>query len=652
MPVYFGHPLPESTRGKRPEVSSSLKSKGIELLRAAPSDTNTRGIPLAKAVFWGVFESIFSTILFCLFVKKRSTLCPVEQEITSQHPAPLPFRAPPLCVSLTSRDQSGIDFLISNGFEETEIRGNTYYLNSNPKLSVISSLSRSDCPARVDAKCFTPFRFTNLHAMYSVLDLICWFSFASQAMNFTISVDADSTRKDFDRKEPFVSDHTKIDTTVGDDSSEKLDIPAGYHPITKLLRGIIPMTFLDQFPAGEVCTKTLWNRPTYSSAAVYGSSHSGLVMRFVPELASPDSHVVLDFIYRFMFRNIGSTDMDCANVFSQLRSSWGILNSTDFGLELTHLAYCFLIAFEAGVRLTPIFDSEYYEGCVLTGEGFSLLSHNRIIHPLSPKDLAIEVRGMATHLNTLLLIKDIVAREDEDEASKIPSFKSMFELREFFLDIPLTESAKDEIMKVASNLRFPARPWNVNVTSLCNLLDLSRDISRLGENDPIGPRALFTRNSIEVAMSCFGESSCPSFYHPNGTSINLIGSLPSAPREFNRQRGQPKGKQQVSNAAWTFAVRRIRFEEAIGDLRKVLNEKTARSVSSSVARGTGCVVISGKGFAEIFGKLSELCKVLGGASLDPSLAESKRLEGKSEAEKGIGADGSRVKRVKMYVSPK
>jgi hypothetical protein len=365
------------------------------------------------------------------------------------------------------------------------------------------------------------------------------------------------------------------------------------------------------------------------------------------ELALEDSRTVLDFIKRYLFLNLGSSDLDCALSFAELKSSWGNLKQTDFGLELSHMVKCFEIGMEAQVSVIPIFDNGFYEACVIAGEGYALVLNNDIIRPLSEKGLTSEIKTLATHHNALLRIKSVVERETKREFN-VSEITSMCLLRKELLRLPLTETSKNEVVSIADSLRYPVRPWNVNYSSLQSMLDIVRDLGSIKDETPIGSRSLFSNDPISVALSCFSEGTCPSFLHANGTTINLAGNLPRPSGEPDTSKGRPRGKQSTSNAAWTLAVRRVRFDEAVSDLRKVLNEKAARSVSTSIARGLGCVVFSGKQFAVLFEKLGKLASVMSGStSLVRPREDGGTGEGRDNDDKLRSEVGRRSKKPKF-----
>lgn len=198
MPIYYGHSIPVTQKGKRPRVSPTLEKKGIELMRSAPCDVDIFGIPVAITTFWAIFTSLFSIICNSLFLKKKTGLWRTDQIIDDKHPQPLPFNLPPLCVALETQSQQAYEFLQSIGFEQTEIRGQVLFLNSQVTRETLTELLKRESPAKIDEKCFAPFKFVNLSAMYIVLDLITWFSFATQTMSFVISNDESVEGSEFE----------------------------------------------------------------------------------------------------------------------------------------------------------------------------------------------------------------------------------------------------------------------------------------------------------------------------------------------------------------------------------------------------------------------------------------------------------------------
>lgn len=647
MPVYFGHPIPTLSKGKKPEASSELKAKGIELLRCAPCDMNIIGIPTAPLAMWGIYKEYFSVILLAIMKGSAVSIFPGDLELSTVHRRPLPLALPPICVSLKNDEQNAIEFLGKHGFEQTNIRGSTFFLCNTVTRTLIKELISPECPAKLEENSFCPFRYVNLNALYSALDLINLFSYAIQAMEFSTTFDSNIDRSDFDREGPEDDEDTLMET-----EGEEIGpiIPSNLkmvHPIARLFDTEAHPKFpLARIPGTTVNPASLLKRKTFSSVSDFTAEHSGIVLRFVQELANEDKTTVLSFIQSYLFWNLGTTMNDCLATLNQLRSSWGNLQSTDFGLCLTHLAKSLLIAMDTQVSIMPLFDMGFYEGCILQGESFTLSVNNILMRPIGHGKLNEEVISLATHRNTLERILAVIFREVKIQLN-VDDYSSMRLLRDTLLGIPLTESTKDEITALAKNLRFPSRPWNVNHTSLMRMIDIIRGLPVISDTTPIGPRGLFTKDMIVVALSCFSEGTCPSLIHANGTPINLDGNLPRPSTGSNKDKSQPRGRQTTSNAAWTFAIRRVRFDEALGDLRNMLREKQARSVSSSVARGLGCVVITGKQFGELFAGLSDLTKILSGSSALAKSVEDTSTAGNVDNDDIIRSDSGRVKRVRV-----
>lgn len=649
MPIFFGNQPPTLASGKKPAIAPALEKKGIELLRSAPSDIVTIGMPLAKTSFWAIFEKLFSVILYSLYIKTGVSLSPENQEIDDSHRNPLPFTLPPICTTPSSTRQSSYDCLLQLGFEQVEMRGKTYFLHGQPTRKIIQTIVSKDFPARLDERCFTPQGYCNLSALYTSLDLQTWFSFASQALRFSTT---------FDEKvdtSAFASIGTEEGTEMEDIETSGLSKETAskkrgrdYHQIANLFKGDIPGSLLDKIPSGEVLSGCLKSEPVFFNAESVPVKSYGLVCRYVPELALSDKETVINFVQRYLYQNLGQTENDRFRVFLETKAAWGILKDTPFGHELSHLAKTMTIAFDTQTSCMPIFDSGFYEGCVLEGYGFALGIQDSVIRPLGLEELQVEIRSMATHAGALNQIAEFVLREFKGiTKDMIMKCENMYTLRNLLGGIPLTGPTTEAIISAAAFLRFPTRPWTVNLTSVKHMIEISHNLGNLKPDYPIGPRALFSLDPIEVAMSCFSEGTCPSFLHPNGTPIDLRGRLPRA-SDFNRRQENTRGKQAVSNASWTFAVRRVRFDEAVGDIRKVLKEGTARSVSSSVARGTGCIVFSGTAFAEIFAKLGDLVAVSEGSSHLISAVENTRvIGGRAEADDVGPSDGRRSKKVKI-----
>jgi hypothetical protein len=650
MPVYFGNTPPALANGKRPQVAPALEKKGIQLLRSAPSDVLVIGLSTAKTTFWAVFNWLFSAILFALSSGNTTSLAPNGQEIEDRHPNPLPFFLPPICVALKSINNQSVDMLLDLDFEQVEIRGKTCFLNGNPTRQHLTALLAPNSPLALEERCYSPQGYCNLAAIYTLLDIVTWFSYAAQALRFTTTTsghDMDS----FDQMEETGGvdvEGDKMDESSGAPSQHSKSTDKS-HAIATLFPDGSVTTFLDQIPIGVIDPTYLRTQRVFFTPAEIPRNKYGMVCRYVRELAQEDSETVPSFIRQYLFRNIGESDTECYRTFLDVKSAWGLLKNTTTGHELSHLAKCFFLAMEAQVICYPVFDSGFYEGCVIIGRSFQIAIQSNVISPLSPEDLLKDIRTMATHGATLHQIAELVLREmPTADRTTIESVPSMHALRNLLLGLPLTEPTKEAITSVAIYLRFPARPWTVNLTSVRQMIELSSSLRNLKATHPIGSRALFSLDAIEVAMSCFSEGTCPSFIHANGSPIDLRGRLPRASDFNNQQRGSSRGKQAISNASWTFAVRRVRYDEAIGDFRKMMKEGIARSVSTSVAKGTGCIVFQGNSFAEIFTDLAKLVTVMDGSSELIRAAENSNTVGGQVAREDMDTrDGRRTKKIKI-----
>lgn len=648
MPIYFGHPVPVLSKGKKPEVSPELKAKGIELLRCAPCDMNVIGVPVAQLPLWGIFSEHFSTISHALSETEDTSFNPDNLEIRMTHPNPLPLKLPQLCVSLREHRQEALEFLGNNHFEQAEIRGATFFLCHNVTRGLIQKIISPDCPAKLEENSFCPYRFVNLAAVYSALDIINLISYAIQSMGFTVT-NKDLNRDDFDKDENMDEGVTIEQMETSSDGGVSAEKRKGSerHDLSNLFEDITLDSLMAQIPVGRVHPEVLSERTTFTPTDKPIIPGPGIVLRYVPELANEDKTTVLSFIQRYMLLNLGASMNDSLANYIELKSSWGNLCSTDFGLALSHLVKCLHLGMDTHTSVIPLFDMGYYEGCILQGNSFSISVNNSILRPLNTKNLSAEIESMSTHVNTLKRIIAIVNREIKGTEFSTEDVISMRAMRDKLLGIPLTEGAKDEIISTARNLRYPSRPWSVNHTDLMKMIEIIRSPATINDNTPLGPRSLFSKDWIVVALSCFGEITCPSFYHANGTAINLDGNLPRPSGDSNSGGDRRKGKQTTSNAAWTFAVRRVQYDEALGDLRRVLSKKEARSISSSIARGLGCVVISGKQFGELFASLSDLSKILSGSSDLQRMIENKKSSVPQDTDDIVPTGQPRVKRVKV-----
>jgi hypothetical protein len=216
----------------------------------------------------------------------------------------------------------------------------------------------------------------------------------------------------------------------------------------------------------------------------------------------------------------------------------------------------------------------------------------------------------------------------------------MVELRDECLELEGTQDVRDNIIRTAADLEFQFDEWVVNPANLKAAFELITDLSTVDKDKhPIGRMALFSKDPVLVALSCFGEKSCPTWDIPNGTQCSLAKPLPPSPP--SAPRGQSK-KGDISDAAWIMVVRYTDLFSATDEFKRMASSLCYRSTSSVIAKKVGHRVFSRDRMGEFWREMREALR-----HVNPNAKFEKEGDGtkrKRDGDSGEGPVGGGTKR--------
>jgi hypothetical protein len=627
MSIYFGHPVTQSKQ-KKIEVSPALKERGIELLRAVPSQVHTFVLPLIDSTLWATFISSLSAICLSLSENKPVSLNRAGFWIENRHLRALPIKLPDICIQVLNPGPSVHQWLIDNNFEEQEIRGGQYYLLINPSTTILSELLSDSCPVKVKEDNYVPYRYSNLSSLFVFTEMVNVLSYVLQALSAPLwagEVDRRDLLPSSETSRKQATDVMDIEAPSASSTTKESIDGLRAHDITKIFpnpKALVAFPSKELMVDASILQGSVGYETISEISKVYEKIGFGAVTRYVAELSEDDPFGVPHFFTKFMKRSLGDSATEILDNVDRYRSAWGILKTTSSGHILSHIVKSIEIAIEANCGITALFDHEYYEGSLLSGLGFTISNRTETFIPLGPKDLAEQIELMASHQKAWTAIKDKLMEGNIDSGEIPDDIEDMSKLRILCLVSDLNEGDRNLVRENAKKLRFPIRKWSINMGNLRSMFDiLCGSLEKLNATHPIGPEGLFSNDPLEIAMSCFNTGSCPSFRHPSGVPVDLRSlKAPSQPTEFKRKGG--KGPQQVNNGGWIFSVRRVDYSEAVSDFRVMIKEGEARSMSSSAARNLGYFVITGGNFEKTFALLRECLTVINKTGLDRNPEEN------------------------------
>jgi hypothetical protein len=374
------------------------------------------------------------------------------------------------------------------------------------------------------------------------------------------------------------------------------------------------------------------------------SIHSpGRIFKFNHQLALPDPHIPGDVIGRYFLAGLGDSYEDQAENLELIKTGTAGLRLTRLGDELSHMYRCLEIAIMSSTGCVPIFSRDTYEGCVLMGGSSDrdFVIHGNRFPLLSVTDLKNDMLNVSDHESSLQFIASLFPAGVKGDVRHV---SSLVMLRMHCLELVATQDIRDEIVRKAALLDFGVDPWPINPNSIKMCMDLIADITILDESYPIGRLSLFSKDPILIALSCFGEKSCPSWDIPNGVQCSL--AKPNPPSPPPNQPGRAMQRGEVSDATWVMVIRQTDLFSAVDEFRRMASTLKYRSSSSALAKRVGHRVFQRDRMAEFWGSMREALRVTNPlAAFEKDEGGTKRsLTESSSTEQG---DSKSVKRRRM-----
>jgi len=493
--------------------------------------------------------------------------------LVSQHPISwdisrcFPYTYPNLAVSFPRPPTADImDRLKEHGFEETRIKGKHIFLFRDVNRELVSLIMAIDhdatCPAPQDAvntsclraiatvrKIFSGFLWTHRYPAFidpeHIIDV--------NEHKYATIPGGQGIRRPAEEPHPEGEARAQSGRQAGS-SSQAMDtsteVPAGYVRRDDAVHRCHPPQLDPSFlPWGSV--------------DVVPPSQHGVFIPFVPELISYDKRMVVSVIVQYFLGCLGHDVASIKAAVEFLKSSFGVISQTRTGCVFAHMAACIKYGIDAQARVFPIFQDGLYEGTVLLGCGYTLIFGNESVSPVPPERLLQLLNAYRTSRSSLRAIVAMAGGEQTTDDELPEPLVSLSQLRNWLWTKSLTMEQRDDIVKLAFEVRCDTPKWAFNSASIIRAIDLvASDQEEYGNDLPIHPTMLFEEDRLSVIWSCFGDMApTPRF--------------PSVPMYGLSDAQLPK------HVGFTQRV----LSQAIADMKQVIDTKRI-SVPAANRRGT------------------------------------------------------------------
>lgn len=569
---------------------------------------------------------------------------------------PLPLRRPGLAVPFAkgvSISETVTQTLEENGFQSMQYMGRLIWLKENATRDDFVSAQALE---KVESSSGVPSRFMNPDSFQAYLTLLSLATRISQTFHRLSESGAMPNNTPSVVKRSEIGEGWMSAAAIDDTD----DVPTATSAIPKFTKSEVFMLDLSfertiakiilapgstsgiaRNNSGVVVNA--FDRPCegfIKSGVISSITSHGIIFKFNAQLALPDPNLIGDILGRHFLHCLGeSTDEQFENL-QFLKSGLSSLRLTRLGDELTHMFKCFEIAIGSNAGCVPFFTGSTYEGCVIMGGPGATISINGDTLPFLPvTQLKDEFLLVSSHASALATISNHFPGMLQ---SRIKSSTSMVELRDVCLSLEATQDTRDNIIRVAADLEFESDDWVVNPANLRAAFLLISDLSSLkAVTHPIGRMALFSKDPVLVALSCFGEKSCPTWDIPNGMKCSLSKPLPPSPP--SAPRGQSK-RGDISDAAWIMVIRYTDLFSAVDEFKRMAATLCYRTTSSVIAKKVGHRVFSRDRMGEFWREMRTALRYVNpNAKFEVETDAVKRTR---EGDEGDGPVGDGAKRAR------
>ncbi|QPB44665.1 hypothetical protein [Tulasnella ambivirus 1] len=358
----------------------------------------------------------------------------------------------------------------------------------------------------------------------------------------------------------------------------------------------------------------------------------GLFFPYYRQLAESDSKTVPGILKRYASLSFGSTIETSLKELDEAISKWGMLESTDTGKELSHMSKVLEIAIEAQSKPIALVRDGSYVGCVIIGAGFLIRYHNELVRPVPYNDLLEAIKKSDVHRATL---NEIATYAGEEDKAVINRCKSMVELAVALRSIAFRSSDVPRIKDIAKHLDFKHPFWQPNIHSLERAFDAINDpaftLKSIKEPSmfPLHPSQLFETDIVHNIWSCFGHWA-PSFDVPMGTLFNLR-------EDMSFKTGGASSSSRVEQSLIRITMRVKPLEQALKDIDWVKESQSIRNPVSA-PRGKASQQHIDKNFSGPEGRV-----VIGLLRRFVGISSGGSGKGKRKADEDLGGDDKRKK---------
>jgi hypothetical protein len=506
-------------------LSPALQARNINMLKAAPSDIDLKGLYQLAQPGYAQYASNIPAFIYATETKKRVPLNREGYPILTKPIDIIPLVLPSIYVSYKNKEIPASIKAVTTVKEITskDKSIHAYTLEYAPGITQLLNTSGFEVGV---------YPIANTVSAEDLPHLINILRIASGFLRT--------------HKYPAFSDQTtfEYEASIHDTEEEKRDLT---HDEKDSAGGVAKKrmicvkeegesTWVSAEPSMDEVEITLkYAKPTTDPSSSWGSplripNTDGVVFPFVEELAKWDDRTVIDTIGRYFMRCLGHTTDGCLTSHSRMCIAWKkSIHKTMLGDQLSHLFKVISVAIPSQSRVFPVLVGRRYTGCYLSGSGYSLAIRGEIFRPVSYTKNQGDFDHFESTDAVLKRILGIVTDDVDDEWDDMKDQgveESMRKLNKYLTNKWTVTADNLELIRVeASKIHYPQEYLRINMENIRLVLTWVRK-GEVPDSMAMHSNGLGKPDILSSALSVFGPA-VPSPEIPGAPKVQLSSKPPA-----------------------------------------------------------------------------------------------------------------------------
>jgi hypothetical protein len=264
---------------------------------------------------------------------------------------------------------------------------------------------------------------------------------------------------------------------------------------------------------------------------------SGILFPFLRELSKPDKQMVPFVIERSFLKSLANTMEGINDRHHTLVKAWcKDIYSSDIGHILSHLALGIKVACTSQSRVFPIIESNQYLGFYLSGARFACGLKGVLHRPVSFDENMEDIASLGTHESVLGDIAALLVSDKKKMRDWILPITSMVRLHQQLDQFILSSDKLERIRELLPGLHFPQAPLRPTLENIHKVLSAIVNKEMPNKDEYIHYLAVGIKDVYTQQLSRFGTL-IPSPDIPGAPRMSVVkkpSSMPNGPLAFRQ----------------------------------------------------------------------------------------------------------------------